>query len=247
MPARATVSGILGHDLRAAIVRRAVTSAVTLGPATVSRRQRSLLRTRQRELLQRHDRIDTSLAHQDPVMLTVAAAERAAGKRHAWRRGLACLVAEMRATTVLELGTNLGVTTAWLTSALDPTGPGHVHTIEGACDVAAIARETLDVAGVADRATVHVGRFKDVLPTLLPGLGQLDLAFVDGHHDGPATVDYLGRLRPALHSRSLVVFDDIRWSPDMTRAWREIIARADTGLAVDLGPLGVWGPRGQDG
>jgi predicted O-methyltransferase YrrM len=77
---------------------------------------------------------------------------------------------------------------------------------------------------------------------MLPALSKMrpaDYAFIDGHHDEKATVQYFDQMYPHLSSRSMVVFDDIDWSPGMQRAWKEIEKNPRVSLAVDLGPVGV--------
>ena len=60
--------------------------------------------------------------------------------------------------------------------------------------------------------------------TLQPTLknGPFGLAFIDGHHDGDATIDYFNQIKPTLTKNAVVMFDDIDLYTDMARAWSEI-------------------------
>ena len=88
-----------------------------------------------------------------------------------------------------------------------------------------------------DNIELRVGRFQDTLPAALAE-GPLGYAFVDGHHDEEATLEYFERLLP--HApEAVLVFDDIRWNDRMERAWRRIAADDRVGLAVDLDEYGV--------
>ena len=177
---------------------------------------------------------------------TVRSVARTALKSPREARVLAQLARGLQAERVLELGTCLGLTTAYLAR----TG-AHVTTIEADPLLAEKARSSWEALGVQDTITQYVGTFAEVLPELErtwladrhPGF---DLIFIDGHHHGPALRAYVAQLRPWLRKRELpaaVVCDDIRWSPSMWAAWQEF--EADWPVAVDLGGSGwlLQGPR----
>jgi len=160
-----------------------------------------------------------------------------ASKSHLGALLLFHLVRQFRPARCLELGTNLGVSAAYQAAALALNGGGELHTVERSPALAGHAREHLAALGVA--AEVHVGLFSAVLPALLARTSPLDYVFVDGHHDGPATVGYFAQIHPALSPGALVVFDDIAWSAGMTEAWRNIRADPRVRVAVGLGTMGV--------
>jgi hypothetical protein len=103
----------------------------------------------------------------------------------------------------------------------------------------ALRERTDEPSRVLARVETRHGRFEDTLGPALEELGEVALAFVDGHHDEGATIAYWERIAPRLARPALVVFDDIRWSDGMTRAWRAIAADARVELALDLRALGV--------
>jgi predicted O-methyltransferase YrrM len=147
------------------------------------------------------------------------------------------LVRESAPARALEMGTALGISAAYQATALRHTVPGaRLTTLEGAPALAAVARETFASVGL-DNVDVRVGRFRDTLPAALAE-GPLGYAFVDGHHDEEATLEYFERLLPHAPD-SVLVFDDIRWNDRMERAWRRIAADDRIGLAVDLDEYGV--------
>jgi predicted O-methyltransferase YrrM len=147
------------------------------------------------------------------------------------------LVREFRPARCLELGTNLGISAAYQAAALLLNGGGELHTVEGAYTLAELSRGHLAALQLA--AQVHEGRFLDVLPGLLPRAAPLDYVFIDGHHDGPATVGYFTQIHPHLSPGALVVFDDIAWSSGMAEAWTTIQADPRVRVAVSLGTMGV--------
>jgi predicted O-methyltransferase YrrM len=148
------------------------------------------------------------------------------------------LVRHFRPVRALELGTSLGVSAAYQAAALELNGIGTLVTIEGAPDLARMARRHLTALRLG-RAEVRDGRFGDVLPAILGSLEPLDYLFVDGHHDGPATLAYLDLIVPRLGDGALLVFDDVAWSSGMAAAWRAIQDDRRIRVAVDLGTMGI--------
>lgn len=108
------------------------------------------------------------------------------------------------ARRVLEIGTLGGYSTIWLARAV-PEG-GRVISIEAEPRHAAVARASLERAGVADRVDVLEGRAADVLPTLAAE-EAFDLVFIDADKESNTIyLDWAARLgRPG----TVVVVDNI--------------------------------------
>ena len=136
---------------------------------------------------------------------------------------------------VLELGTSLGVTTAYLASA----GKGiPVTTMEGAKAVAAVARQHFQELGL-DSINVIEGRFENTLPVFLKTQSRIDFAFIDGNHRKDPTIAYFEILLPKTNSDSILVFDDIHWSREMEEAWVYIQSHPRVTLTIDLFFIGI--------
>jgi predicted O-methyltransferase YrrM len=99
------------------------------------------------------------------------------------------------------------------------------------------ARRLWAAAGV-DGIEAIVGRFDAVLDVIASG-GPVDYAYVDGHHDGAATIRYVARLAVARAQAQLVVIDDIAYSRSMCSAWNELRRRSDASASADLGKIGL--------
>lgn len=111
------------------------------------------------------------------------------------------------ARRVLEIGTLGGYSTIWLARALPATDPdARVVTIEAEPAHAAVARQSVDRAGVGERVEIRVGRAVDVLPTLNAG-DAFDLVFIDADKESNTVyLDWAARLaRPG----ALVVVDNV--------------------------------------
>jgi predicted O-methyltransferase YrrM len=169
---------------------------------------------------------------------TLAHLSRAVSKPPFWCTVLFQLIRTLRPKSCIEMGTAVGISTAYQAAALKLNGEGTLTTLEGAGTLAEIARTNLGQLGL-DTVEIVVGRFQDTLADVLRRQQPVDYVFVDGHHDGPATVAYFEQLVPSLTGTAVLVFDDITWSAGMTRAWRTIAGDRRLGVAVDLGPVGV--------
>ncbi len=164
---------------------------------------------------------------------------RADSKPEAACRLLLAIVHELRPERALELGSGLGISTAYQAAGMEPAGTGTLLSIEASEARARIARETLDSVGLASRAEVRHGRFADLLPAALQLLAPLEYAFVDGHHEEEATLRYWGLLQPHLGDEAIVLLDDIRWSEGMTSAWEAIAGDPAVDIALDLNGIGA--------
>lgn len=172
------------------------------------------------------------------VVETLGEVARNASKSPFWCRFLFALLRVAQPLSALEMGTAVGISAAYQAAALRLNGRGRLVTMDGAPSLAAIARENWRELGL-DEIEVVVGRFSDTLPGVLPTHRPLDYVFVDGHHDGDATLAYFDRLFPHLAPRAWVVFDDVAWSEGMRHAWERIAGDDRVALSVDLGAVGV--------
>jgi len=145
------------------------------------------------------------------------------------------LVNYYQPSTVIELGTSLGITTAYLASA---NGSGQVFTIEGSPAIAQVAKKNFNELNLYN-AELIVGGFDAILPDLLSKIKTVDFAFVDGNHRLEPTLRYFEWLMKYAHSGSILVFDDIHWSAEMETAWKKIQSHPDVTYTVDLFFIGL--------
>ncbi|WP_394740198.1 O-methyltransferase [Natronococcus roseus] len=144
-------------------------------------------------------------------------------------RLLTALLTQYHAPSVLELGTCLGTSAAYIGTGLDS---GHLTTVEAGEPQVEIARETISELGLEERVTVRQGLFQDVL--LGDGsVPNFDVAFLDGHHQKEATLEYFDALYDVANEGAIVVFDDVNdYSAGMDEAWDEISADPRVDLSV---------------
>lgn len=138
-------------------------------------------------------------------------------------------------SVVVELGTSLGLSTAYL--AAGAMG-AKVWTIEGSPAVAERAVGHLAELGL-EGVEVVTGNFDVVFAPMLGQTGPVDLAFVDGNHRYEPTLRYFDILMRRSERSSMLIFDDIHWSAEMERAWAEIKADPRVMMTIDLFFLGL--------
>ena len=145
------------------------------------------------------------------------------------------LVQYLQPQYLLELGTSLGLSTAYMALAKPDA---QVLTIEGCPNIAARARqnfELLDIKNIQQRT----GNFDDVLPALLQEKPRLDWVFIDGNHRKDPTLAYFEQCLTQAHDQSLFIFDDIHWTPGMEEAWTAIQQHPRVTLTIDLFFIGL--------
>jgi len=148
--------------------------------------------------------------------------------------------------SVVELGTSLGITTAYLAAANNRL---KVLTFDGSEAIVAVAQANWRRLGLAERIETVVGNLDSTLESTLynrahaareKGIGySIDFAFLDANHTYDATMRYWKQLLPYYGNKSIFVVDDIRYSPDMAKAWREIAQTECVTSTMDLGDMGI--------
>lgn len=148
---------------------------------------------------------------------------------------LYALVRRERPNLILELGTGLGVCTLWIARALQENRLGHIYTVddwrssEGSLryledirqhfpgwlthttdDLGQFVRALAQKCEVESRITFETGSFDLVngsLPTIVNGIGKLDVIFSDFNHR-PETIFALFRTMLPLMSEYCSIFID---------------------------------------
>jgi hypothetical protein len=120
------------------------------------------------------------------------------------------------AKIIVEFGTAFGVSGMFWLAGLKN---GHLYTFEPNAIWAEKAKENL--SSVSSNFTLTVDTFEDAGPRLL-GSKSVDIAFVDAIHTSEFVTQQYEALKPMMRDGSLVLFDDINFSPDMRRCWEEI-------------------------
>ena len=140
---------------------------------------------------------------------------------------------QKRPLEILELGTSLGVTTAYLASA---DSRNRVVTMEGSEAVLKVALgiwRTLRLENIE----WQVGNIDDTLYKY--ARERVDFAYVDANHTYEATMRYTDYLLDRMAEKGIIAIDDIHYSEEMERAWKELKQDPRVTTMMDVYHMGL--------
>lgn len=142
-----------------------------------------------------------------------------------------------RPLNIVELGTSLGLTTAYLAS---PCKDNRVTTFEGNKPTLEVAQLNWKKLGLNNIEAV-VGNLDHTLlnSRAYASKEPLDFLFMDANHRSEPTLRYFDALLGQLHEKSIVVVDDIHHSPDMNKAWQALKKREQVTSSIDCYAFGI--------
>lgn len=144
------------------------------------------------------------------------------------------LIHHFNSKVILELGTSFGVNTLYLAAKQDAI----VYTFEGAKNIVSIAKQNFESAGAGNIRLIE-GDINTTLPAFLATSKKIDFAFIDANHRYTAMKNYFHWLLPMLQGGSIVLFDDIHSTAEMTKAWTEIKQHTLVYGSIDLFRCGI--------
>ena len=143
------------------------------------------------------------------------------------------IVSYFQKKNILEIGTSLGLTTAYLSNA---NKNGKVTTLEGDPTISNLAQKNFKTLKINNVELINQP-FGQIIPKLLNN--KFDLIFFDGNHSKEATLRYFYWLVEHANEDSIFIFDDIYWSIEMKHAWEEICNFDKVVLSLDIFSLGI--------
>jgi caffeoyl-CoA O-methyltransferase len=111
----------------------------------------------------------------------------------------------MRPKRILEIGTYTGYSAICLAEGL--ADGGRLDTIDINAELEEMVLRYFEAAGIADRATMHIGDAKEIVAGLN---GPFDLVFIDA--DKESYCDYLDLVLPKMPSGGVILGDNVLWS-----------------------------------
>jgi predicted O-methyltransferase YrrM len=166
---------------------------------------------------------------------SIRAIAKAALKPKKYSQLLYKIAAYYQPSAILEMGTSFGITTCYLSLANENA---KVVTMEGAPNVAVIAKQTFEKLGI-ENVRIEEGDFNHTLPLYLASQASVGFAYVDGNHRYEPTIQYFNQLLEKSNDDSILIFDDIHWSAEMENAWEEIKQHPSVTLTIDLFFIGL--------
>jgi len=144
------------------------------------------------------------------------------------------LISYFRCTTVVELGTSLGINTLYLAQS-----PGvQVYTFEGADSIAAVAQANFARMQMKNITLIQGDIDVTLADFVAKGL-RVDFAFMDANHTLRATVKYFEYLMTVMHEESVLVVDDIHLTQEMESAWLAVQRHERVRATADLYRCGI--------
>ena len=163
----------------------------------------------------------------------VAAIAKNAGMSKKRQRLLYRLVVYLQPKSALELGTSLGLGTV----AMALGNPKiTITTVEGCTNTANKAQDGFEEFSISN-IELHNETFEDFFGNSRE-LG-CNLVYIDGNHNQERTLSYFESLLPQVQNDSVLIFDDIYWSPQMTEAWNRIKDHKRVTASIDTYQWGL--------
>jgi predicted O-methyltransferase YrrM len=144
------------------------------------------------------------------------------------------LCTHLKAKTIIELGTSLGINTLYLAKSKG----ARVYTFEGSPSIAEIASLTFEFGGAKNIELVP-GNLDSSLYATLSRIPKVDFVLMDANHRYEPTLKYFDLLLSKIQHSSIVVVDDIHDNPEMEKAWKEIKNHGLVYSSVDLYRCGI--------
>lgn len=163
----------------------------------------------------------------DSNIRKISAIAKNAGTSHSRLRLLTRLVKYFNPATILELGSSVGLATAYMAAATENC----VVSVEGCANTALTARENLASSGFSNTEIV-TSNFENFIENIDKST-RFGMIYFDGNHRLEPTLDYFERLLPTATNDSVWIFDDIHWSQEMELAWETIKTNPKVTVTID--------------
>lgn len=137
--------------------------------------------------------------------------------------------------TCVELGTSLGVASAYIASA---SNVRNIYSLEGN-EALVVKAKQLFARLNQDKVKVIPGNIDIELPLLLSQIKSVDMAIIDANHTKKALLHYYQLLQPKMTASGIIFIDDIRWSNEMYAGWKALILKQEVRLSMEFANFGL--------
>lgn len=143
--------------------------------------------------------------------------------------------AYLKPKKILELGTSIGIGTIYLSSGCKDSS---VITVEASKETSEFAAKNFKKLGLNNIECIN-DNFDNALEDILTKNPDIELIFVDGNHTYAATKKYFEIIKKHAGKNTITVFDDINWSKEMSKAWKEIMQSNSKSVAIEMLRMGI--------
>jgi predicted O-methyltransferase YrrM len=144
------------------------------------------------------------------------------------------LASWLQPAEILELGTGIGISTAYLRTGAPGT---RMISVEGEKEKSEFAAREFRRNGFGETDFVN-SDFESALKDYHLR-GHPWIVFLDGDHSYASTMKYYRILSALAGHDTVMIFHDIHWSAGMQKAWKEIRKDNDSVLTLDLFFVGL--------
>lgn len=142
-------------------------------------------------------------------------------------------------TTILEIGTSLGMATSALSLGNKSLNVGtKITTLEGCPNTIAVAKRQCKLQHLNNIEFVNT-EFSTFLKNFQLPTPNFQLIYFDGNHSKEATLNYFEMLLPYINNETVWIFDDIHWSKDMEKAWQILKNHPKVTVTIDTFQWGI--------
>lgn len=136
---------------------------------------------------------------------------------------------------ILELGTSLGISTMYMASV---SSKCRCITLEGCPRTSAVAQQNFDRLKLSQVKLINCN-IDEELENILIAYGQQDFIFIDANHRFEPLMRYFELCVNHIGEDSVIVVDDIYWSPEMEIAWKSIKEHPRVKSTIDIFHMGI--------
>jgi predicted O-methyltransferase YrrM len=143
------------------------------------------------------------------------------------------LVMMRKPDVVVEFGTAFGVSGMYFLAGIEANQQGQLLTFEPNLEWAEIARANL--VQIGKRFQLTVGTFEENIERFFSSGRQINLAFIDAIHTPEFVLPQLELVLANSARGSIILLDDINFSPEMSQCWSEISRQPRFSASAKLG------------
>lgn len=138
-------------------------------------------------------------------------------------------------STILEIGTSLGLATSALALGSQSIGIRNITTLEGCTNTMAIAKNQFQsqLPNFEKKINFVVTDFQSYLQSENLKSEICNLIYFDGNHSKEATLNYFELLLHTITNETVWIFDDIHWSSGMEEAWEIMKKHPKVTVTID--------------
>ena len=136
-------------------------------------------------------------------------------------------------TTILEIGTSLGLATAALSLGNKTSQITSLEGCPNTINQCQLQLQSRSFGTTFNNIECINTEFSSYLKNFQIPNSKFQLIYFDGNHSKQATLEYFELLLPTVTNETIWIFDDIHWSAEMEEAWETIKKNPKVTVTID--------------